>query len=120
MATDMILNTFKSDDIDSRKKLFNALNNAASLSANDSWPIMVTAIVIVPGVRAVSKDECENVYLICEDGTAYFSQSNGIAKSAKDLAAIFEFDGKMALPLHVTTQQNARNGNTIKSLEISE
>lgn len=120
MATDMLLNTMKSDDIDSRKKLFNALNNAESLNANDSWPIMVSDIVIVPGTRAVSGDACENVYLICEDGKAYFSQSNGIAKSAKELAAIFEFDSKMAIPLRVTTMQNSRNGNTIKSLEICD
>ena len=120
MATDTILNTFKGNDITSRKALFNALNNAKSLNANDSWPINVVNIVIVAGTRAVSGDDCENVYLICEDGEAFFSQSNGIAKSAKELAAIFDFDGVTPIPVVVSVQQNARSGNTIKSLRLAD
>ena len=126
MANEMILNTIKTTDTESRKRLFNALNNAESLAdyekkqGDKAWPIMVTDIVIVPATRAVSGDACENVYLICEDDVVYFTQSNGIAKAAKGLAAIFEFDSKTAIPLRVVTMQNSRNGNTIKSLEIVE
>ena len=120
MSTDTILNTFKGNDVASRRALYNALNNAKSLNANDSWPINVANIVIVAGTRAVSGDECENVYLICDNGDAYFSQSNGIAKSAKELAAIFDFGDGTAIPVEVSVQQNARSGNTIKSLRIAD
>ena len=120
MANDTILNTFKGNDVASRRALYNAINNAKSLNANDVWPIEVCNIVIVAGTRAVSGEDCENVYLICENGDAYFSQSNGIAKSAKQLAELFDFGDGTSIPVEVSVQQNSRSGNTIKSLRIAD
>lgn len=74
-----------------KKKLFNALNSAQSLSESGVTTLTFDGLLIRPSVRtdAITGEtvECESVTFIADDGTAYFSTSAGIVSSAKNLVA---------------------------------
>ena len=103
---------------------FNAQNSATSLNdIGDDEVIGIRGIMIEPGSR---KDRttgipqpCLNTYLLTDKG-GLFSQSGGIAKSARFILMRFGKpedwpDGK--LQAHVKTTA-LKNGNTLKSIEL--
>lgn len=109
--------------IDGKVMLGNALNGAISMSNKIDEPLMVTDIVTTPGVRSRTGEECTNTYLICDDGTVYFSQSDGIARSIKYLKAIFtdQNTGEFINPLSegvafMIKEQKMANGNSLKTV----
>ncbi len=72
-------------------KIANAMNASLSLAdLGENAEIEVTDIIVMPGKRESRENpgtylDCENTYLITSDGSSYFSQSAGIARSAKNL-----------------------------------
>lgn len=107
------------------KIIANAANSARSLNAamEDGIDVFnVIGIMTAPGVRK-SRDAngvdapCTNTVLVCEDGKAYFTQSEGIRKSADLLCklGVFKYGEAIALSVDVT---KTRSGNTIKSLRM--
>lgn len=107
------------------KIIANAANSAKSLNAAMEAGIdvfNVIGIMTEPGVRK-SRDAngvdtpCTNTTLVCEDGNAYFTQSEGIRKSADMLCklGVFEYGEAVALSVDVS---KTGNGNTIKSLRM--
>lgn len=107
---------------DTRGKMlvYNALNDAISLSSIGETPFTLVDIVFKDGTRAVSGDECKDVYLITADGKAYFSQSTGIFRSVLFLIGFFSnetgnVDFGNGIDLRVSTRTQA-DGRTIKSL----
>ncbi len=114
--------TFDITTLEGKLTLANALNGAVSMR-DVSTPINVVNIVTTQGTRARTGEECINSYLICDDGTVYFSQSDGIARSLKVIVALFtdastgEFvaPASVGVGLQVKTQTLA-NGNTLKSI----
>ena len=114
------------DDLQSKIKAANALNAAESLSEFEGVVIKMTDCILAPGVRKsrnvnIPDASCTNTYIIDVDGKSYFSQSNGVARSIKSFAAIFngEFDlGNGYLPVVMVSQQLA-NGNTLKTMQIA-
>lgn len=117
--------TIKPETKEAVKIIANAVNSAKSLNAamEDGIDVFnVTGIMAVPGVRK-SRDAngvdmpCTNTILVCEDGNAYFTQSEGIRKSADMLykLGVFEYGEAVALSVDVT---KTGSGNTIKSLRM--
>lgn len=107
------------------KIIANAANSARSLNAAMEAGVdvfYVIGVMTAPGVRKSreanrSDTPCTNTVLVCEDGNAYFTQSEGIRKSADLLYNLGVFDSGEAIALSVDVTES-RNGNTIKSLRM--
>lgn len=72
--------------------LAKALNAAKSLRECGDEPFEIIALIQQKGIRAQSGTECVNTYLVKRDGTAFFSQSDGIKRSAQEIMGIFTPD----------------------------
>lgn len=107
------------------KLIANAVNSAKSLNAamEDGVDVFnVIGIMTEPGVRksrdANSVDTpCTNTTLVCEGGNAYFTQSEGIRKSADTLCKLGVFESGEAVAISVDVTKTG-SGNTIKSLRM--
>ena len=109
--------------IEGKMDLATALNGAVSMRDKIEEPLRVVNIVTTQGSRARTGEECVNTYLICEDGTVYFSQSDGIARSVKVLVALFtdptsnEFINPVSQGVgFMVKEQVLQNGNTLKTV----
>lgn len=107
------------------KIIANAVNSAKSLNEamEDGIDVFnVIGIMTEPGVRK-SRDAngvdtpCTNTTLVCEDGNAYFTQSEGIRKSADTLCKLGVFKSGEAIALSVNVTKTG-SGNTIKTLRM--
>lgn len=78
-----------------KKRLFNALNTAESLNDADIKQLTLSGIIVQPTERM---DQATGDVVICEGTTfiteqgAYFSQSDGIARCAKNLIMAYGSD----------------------------
>lgn len=110
---------------DTIKLIANAANSAKSLNAAIEGGVDVFNVIGVmtePGVRrsrdANSVDTpCTNTTLVCEDGNAYFTQSEGIRKSVDTLCKLGVFAAGEVVALSVDVTKTG-SGNTIKSLRM--
>lgn len=94
-----------------------AINSAEPLKdVTDNF--VIVGIMTTPGIRTQSETPCTNTYLIREDGTALFSQSDGIARGARTIRAIFTpaeiADGLMVF----VREMKLANGRTMKTLDF--
>ena len=106
------------DMTDKRNKLIvmKALNAATSLKDVDGT-FTINGIVTTPGIRSQSGAACTNVYLIKTDGSAYFSQSDGIARSVDWLCVLFTRE-EIADGIDICVKSiPLDNGRTLKTLE---
>lgn len=124
ISSNGFINTVDMTKLDGKVAVANAVNSATSLKdAPES--IDVIDCITMPGVRKgrnnMPDTDCTNVYLIDTEGNAWFSQSDGIARSVRLLASLFPDFGK-SLPqgaLHVkVVEQQLNNGNTLKTLAL--
>lgn len=109
--------------IEGKMALATALNGAVSMRDKINEPLRVVNIVTTQGARARTGEECVNTYLVCEDGTVYFSQSDGVARSVKVLVALFtdpttnEFMNPVEQGVGFMVKEQAlQNGNTLKTV----
>lgn len=110
---------------DTIKTVANAVNSAQSLNGameQGKNAFNVIGIITAPGVRKTRDANgvdvpCTNTMLVCEDGNAYFTQSEGIRKSADTLCKLGVFDAGESVALTVDVTKTG-NGNTIKSLRM--
>ena len=72
--------------------LAKALNAAKSLKECGDKPFEIIALIQQPGKRSQTGADCVNTYLVKRDGTAFFSQSDGIKRSAQEIMGIFTPD----------------------------
>lgn len=78
-----------------KKRLFNALNTAESLNDADIKQLTLSGIIVQPTERM---DQATGEVMMCEGTTfiteehAYFSQSDGIARCAKNLIMAYGSD----------------------------
>lgn len=109
-------------DKETRKLVANAANNADSLAKQGDAVLEVLGIIMQPGIMR-SRDRntpdriCTNTTLICADGRAFMTQSEGIRKAADILIASGVFDDGEPVPMHVASK-SLDNGNTIKTLVL--
>lgn len=106
--------------VNSSKSLNEAIEAAAA--EDEKLVFNVIGAITAPGIRrardANSVDTpCTNTVLVCEDGTAYFTQSEGIRKSVDTLRSLGVFESGEAVALSVVVTKT-RSGNTIKSLRM--
>ena len=100
----------------SRMTIYNAVNNALSLSKEAPKSFELLGIICNPGNRAVSGDPCINTYLVAADGTAYFTQSTGIARGAQDLLNLYA--GNVAgLEIEII-EREIGGGLTVKGIKV--
>ena len=78
-----------------KKRLFNALNTAESLNDADIKQLTLSGVIVQPTERLDQATGevvlCEGTTFITEQG-AYFSQSDGIARCAKNLILAYGSD----------------------------
>ena len=118
------INTLNTDTFDGKITALNALNNAVSLK-DAANPLKICDCIALPGVRKgrnnTADTECQNTYLIDIDGNAYFTQSDGIARSVRMIYMLFPDFGKSSdvgyLKVRVV-EKKLPNGNTIKALVV--
>ena len=107
------------DLTDKRNKLIvaKALNAATSLK-DVNEPFIIKGIITTPGNRSQSGAACVNTYLVRDDGSAYFSQSDGIARSAGYIVGIFTAE-EIAEGLKVYVNSiSLDGGRTLKTLDF--
>lgn len=106
------------DDKVSKATVYNAINDAKSLSEESPEVLALSAIMLQPGTRAVSGDACINTTLIADTGDAYFTQSNGIARAARDLLSMYDNDVRGVVVRIM--EREIGNGRTMKYLRVQD
>lgn len=101
-----------------RKNLVNALSASTSLAKSTLKTFTVIDIVLTKGVRSQTGADCFNTYLILKDGTALMSQSDGIARAARNFAEFMLDDLHSDGVEMMVIQQPLDNGRTIKTLQL--
>lgn len=126
-ATDYrYLCTIDMNSEDGQIAVYNALSNARALSEYMDVPLDIVDVLQEPGVRksrqvGVNDAPCVNTYIVTADGTAYFTQSDGIARCIGRLLTIFKHGFRATSKGCVRAKcvsETLRNGNTIKSLVL--
>lgn len=115
MSSDFIC-TVDTDTVEGKKVAANALNAAVSLKELGDKKFKLVNVITTPGTRSQTGEDCINTYLIDVKGNAYFTQSTGILRSAKNLAAVFNGDFGEGIDVQVVSNPT-NTGNTIKSLK---
>lgn len=114
--------SIKATDAATKKLVVNAMNNAESLSDHEGETLDVIGVFTKPGIRRARDKNgvdtpCTNTTLICEDGTAYFSQSEGVRNAADNFMAAGLFDEGGIVPMKLVSFK-LPNGNTRKTLVL--
>lgn len=109
-------------DTATKKLIVNAMNNAESLSDHEGEILNVVGVFTKPGIRRARDKNgvdtpCTNTTLVCEDGTAYFSQSEGVRNAADNFMAAGLFDEDDIVPMKLVSSK-LPNGNTRKTLVL--
>lgn len=94
-----------------------ALNGSEPLKDHMNEVLHLAGVITTPGVRAQSGANCTNNYLVLDDGTVLFSQSDGVTRSLKVIAALWGGDLHDGKTVDVKCiSQNLMNGNTLKTI----
>lgn len=114
--------SIKPSDMETRKLVVNAMNNAKSLSDHEGETLNVIGVFTKPGIRRARDKNgvdmpCTNTTLVCEDGTAYFSQSEGVRNAADNFMAAGLFEEGEIVPMKLVSSK-LPNGNTRKTLVL--
>lgn len=109
-------------DSDTRKTVLNAMNNAESLSRHQDEELSIIGVMTKPGVRR-SRDKngvdlpCTDTILVGANGTAYFSQSEGVRKAVDLFFDAKLFDNGEIISMKLVASE-LPNGNTLKTLVL--
>lgn len=114
--------TVEVHDAQTRKMVANAANNATSLSEIGNAVFEAIGVMTKLGVRR-SRDKnvpdapCTDCIILCTNGKAYFTKSEGIRKALDNLVGMGIFEDGEPVKMRVVTSQ-LQNGNTLKTLEL--
>lgn len=114
--------SIKATDTATKKIVVNAMNNAESLSDHEGETLNVIGVFTKPGIRRARDKNgvdmpCTNTTLVCEDGTAYFSQSEGVRNAADNFMAAGLFEEGEVVPMKLVSSK-LPNNNTRKTLVL--
>lgn len=110
-------------DVDARKLVYNAVNNAEQVSDHLGEEFLLSNIIQQP-TESLNEETGEvEVYtrttLITPDGKAFSAGSDGIAGSVDNLIAAFGEPSEWAEPLRVQViERKSRNKRTFFSIEV--
>ena len=94
-----------------------ALNGSEPLKDHMNEVLHLAGVITTPGVRAQTGANCINNYLVLDDGKVLFSQSDGVTRSLKVIAALWGGDLHDGKSVDVKCiSQNLNNGNTLKTI----
>ena len=115
--------TLNLDEISGKLALAQAINGATTTVEKIGDVLRVVDFVTTPGVRSRTGETCTNSYLILEDGSALFTQSDGVARSVAVIVATFtdKLTGAYTNPVSLGVgckiiEEKLQNGNTLKKL----
>ena len=119
----IIHSTITADSLDAKRKIVNALGSSDTLKDMTETPLKVVGIIVTEGMRKARQSgehdtPCQNTYLVTADGKSYMTQSDGIARSANMICAMYTSDELAQGVDMMVRSRELPNGNTIKSLEI--
>lgn len=102
--------SIKQTDKETRKLVVNAMNNAGSLSAMEGKVLDVIGVFAKPGVRRSREKNgvdqpCTNITIVCADGNAYFSQSEGVRNAVDNFMAADLFADGEAIPMKLISSK---------------
>lgn len=114
--------SFQSPDTATKKMIVNAINSAESLAQHEGETLEVVGVFTKPGVRrsrvkGQTDQPCTNTTLVCADGSAYFSQSEGVRNAADSFMAAGLFEDGEIIRMHLESR-TLPNGNTRKTLVL--
>lgn len=114
--------SIKPADAETRKLVVNAMNAAESLSNHEGETLNVIGVFTKPGVRRARDKNgvdtpCTNTTIVCADGSAYFSQSEGVRNAADNFMAAGLFADSEVVPMKLVSS-TLPNGNTRKTLVL--
>lgn len=112
---------FDTANSEGKKRLFNALNTAESLNNADIKQLTLSGIIVQPAERLDQATGevtvCEGTTFITADG-AYFSQSDGIARCAKNLIMAYGDDFAVEPITIEFTERKLGGGRTLKQFIV--
>lgn len=122
------INTLDLSTNKGKMETVNAMNNSEPLAQHMEQELFIRDCITIPGVRkgrnGMPDTKCVNTYLIDTDGNSYFSQSDGVNRSAQMFATLWPDFGKATTDEGYLTvkcvEQELPNGNTLKALVIVE
>lgn len=114
--------SIQATDTATKKLIVNAMNKAESLADYEGKTLNVIGVFTKPGIRRARDKNgvdtpCTNTTLVCEDGTAYFSQSEGVRNAADNFMAAGLFEEGEVVPMKLVSSK-LPNGNTRKTLVL--
>lgn len=115
--------TVDANDNAGKTTIYNAVNNAEPLNSHMNEDLMICDCITERGIRrgrnGMPDQPCVNTYLIDVDGVAYFSQSDGVARSVYTLVTLWDDFGKSTDAGYLMLrciEKPLQNGNTVKNL----
>lgn len=118
--TDGYICTLDTNTDEGKIAIAKALNGANPLSKHTGEVFTLKGVITTPGERSVSGEKCVNTYLIADvDGTeeVYFSQSDGVARSIRVIAALWGAQLKDGGTVEVKCiEQDLNNGRSMKTI----
>lgn len=118
----VFFNTLSTTDTAGKVAAFNAINAAKSLNDFVGVSLNIVNAITMPGTRKSldgdSYTDCQNTYLIDNEGQAYFSQSAGVARAVNTMHDMFP-DFNAPDGINITCIENKlTNGRKFKTLQI--
>lgn len=109
-------------DAESRKLVVNAMNNAQSLAEHEGEVLSVIGVFTKSGVRRARDKNgvdapCTNTTIVCSDGSAYFTQSEGVRNAVDNFMAANLFADGEPVEMRLVSSK-LPNGNTRKTLVL--
>lgn len=116
--------TFDMSNDEEKLEAIAAYNDALPLAQHVGEIISLKNVLTCPGVRKARNETqqdtpCQNTYLIDTDGIAYYSQSDGVAKSVNMLVKAFptlDYKGQGYIDV-VCVEKVLANNNTLKTVK---
>ena len=94
-----------------------ALNGSEPLKDHMDEVLHLAGVITTPGMRSQTGAECTNNYLVLDNGTVLFSQSDGVTRSLKVIVALWAGDMHDGKTVDVKCIiQSLTNGNTLKTI----
>ena len=117
------VNTFDLETEEGKTSVLKAYNAAEPLNNHVDEVLKICDVMTTPGIRkgrnGLPDAPCQNTYLIDVDGNAFFSQSDGVARSLQMFVALYPDMGKLSEKGYVELkciEQTMNSGNTLKTL----
>lgn len=119
----VFFNTLSTSDTAGKIAAFNAINAAKSLNDFVDETLTIVDAITMPGTRkSLDGDsiiDCQNSYLIDNNGQAYFSQSTGVARAINTMHEMFPtFNSPDGINV-VCIETKLANGRKFKTLQIA-